>query len=42
MDTDVEKCMTVHFNQLKVKFCQLPGGLFAQNPKLSEKEKEEK
>ena len=42
METNIEKCITVHLNQQKVKFCQLPGGLYACNPKLSEKEKEDK
>ena len=39
MDTDIEKRMTMHINQQKVKFCQLPGGLYACNSKLNEKEK---
>ena len=34
--------MIVYLNQQKVKFCQLLGGLYACNPRLNEKEKEDK
>ena len=39
MNTDIKKCMIVHLNQPKVKFCQLPGGFYACNPDLMKKEK---
>ena len=38
MDTANEKTMIVHLKDRHVKFSQMPGGLYACNPKLKEKE----
>ena len=33
MDTEKEKAMIVHLDHKKVKFSEMPGGLFARKPK---------
>ena len=38
MDTAKEKTMIVHLKDKQVKFSQMPGGLYARNLKLKEKE----
>ena len=38
MDTAQEKCMTVHLNDDKVKFEQLPGGLYGRKPQVTNNE----
>ena len=40
MDTAKEKTMIVHLKQKQVKFSQMPGGLYARNPKLKEKDQQ--
>ena len=42
MDTAKERSMTVHLNGKKVKFMQMPGGLYARNPNSKEQNNENK
>ena len=42
MDTSKEKTMIVHLKEKQVKFSQMSGGLYTHNPKLKEKEHQNK
>ena len=42
MDTDKEQSIIVRLNQERVKISQLPGGLYACNPKLNQVGKQDK